>query len=173
MHCDLEVSERLIDDAISLVRGAGTCCRLCLCSWRCEADIASGRRSRRVRTAQESSPDDFLYVPGKGAKDASGKIPADTEGQLRNVLENIKVIVEAAGLTMEHVVYTQVYLTEYADEGPLNRVFKQYFRKFPRLARPSVWRSSRALPSRSAPSRFGILSKKKAVIPPNYPASSR
>ena len=44
--------------------------------------------------------DDFLYVSGQGAKDASGQIPADTEGQVRNVLENIKTIVQAAGLTM-------------------------------------------------------------------------
>src|SRR3954453_19758688 len=56
---------------------------------------------------------DFLYVSGQGAKDAAGEIPKDPEGQLRNVLENIKTIVEAAGFTMEHIVYTQVYLTDY------------------------------------------------------------
>ena len=75
--------------------------------------------------------DDFLYVSGQGAKDAAGQIPADTEGQLRNTLENVRTIVEASGLTMEHVVYTQVYLTGGADDGPLDRVFRKYFPKAP------------------------------------------
>ena len=47
------------------------------------------------------------------------------------MFENVKTIVEAAGLTMEHVVYTQVYLTDASDEGPLNQVWKQYFPKSP------------------------------------------
>ena len=47
------------------------------------------------------------------------------------MFENVKTIVEAAGLTMEHVVYTQVYLTDATDEGPLNKVWKEYFPKSP------------------------------------------
>src|SRR3569623_3632327 len=55
---------------------------------------------------------DFLYVSGQGAKNAEGQIPPDREGQLRQCFENVKSIVQAAGLSMENVVYTQVYLTE-------------------------------------------------------------
>src|SRR5215831_5702652 len=65
---------------------------------------------------------DFLYVSGQGAKNQQGQIPPDLEGQLRQCFENVKAVVESAGLTMEHVVYTQVYLTDSTDEGPLNRV---------------------------------------------------
>src|SRR5215510_9461202 len=54
---------------------------------------------------------DFLYVSGQGGRDADGKLPATIEGQARQTLQNVKAIVEAAGLTMEHVVYCQVYLT--------------------------------------------------------------
>src|SRR5215813_8706594 len=60
--------------------------------------------------------DDFLYVSGQGAKDAEGRIPQDPERQWRQCFENVKTIVEAAGLTMEHVVYTQVYLAGATDE---------------------------------------------------------
>src|SRR5260221_14551112 len=74
---------------------------------------------------------DFLYVSGQGAKDLNGKIAPDMEGQLRQVFENVKTIVEAGWLTMEHVVYTQVYLTYYADEGPRNHVWVKYFPKSP------------------------------------------
>src|SRR5438046_10325207 len=60
---------------------------------------------------------DFLYVSGQGAKDLQGQVPPDLEAQLRQTFENVKTIVEAAGLTMAHVVYTQVYLSDASDEG--------------------------------------------------------
>src|SRR5882672_7991308 len=47
---------------------------------------------------------DFLYVSGQGARDRDATLPPTVEGQVRQTLENVKVIVEAAGLTMAHVV---------------------------------------------------------------------
>ena len=69
----------------------------------------------------------FSLRSGQGAKDAQGRLASDQEGQIRQCLNNIKTVVEAAGLSMEHVVYVQVYLMDYADEGPLNRVWKEFF----------------------------------------------
>src|SRR5690349_12789312 len=51
---------------------------------------------------------EFLYVSGQGARDPQGNMPAGFEAQVRQCLENIKTIVAAAGLTMDHVVYTQI-----------------------------------------------------------------
>ena len=116
--------------------------------------------------------DDFLYVSGQGAKDASGQIPADTEGQVRNVLENIKTIVQAAGLTMEHVVYTQAYLTDYSDEGPLNRVFKQYFPKAPPARSTIGVAKLPGTPLEISAVAIRDLSQKKVVVPPGYPADA-
>src|SRR6516164_5965106 len=48
---------------------------------------------------------DYLYVSGQGAKRPDGQMPADFEGQVKQTLENLKSVVEAAGLTMQHVVY--------------------------------------------------------------------
>jgi enamine deaminase RidA (YjgF/YER057c/UK114 family) len=70
---------------------------------------------------------DYLYVAGQGGQDAQGQLAADQEGQIRQCLNNIKSVVEAAGLTMRNVVYVQAYLMEYSDEGPLNRVWKEFF----------------------------------------------
>src|SRR5688572_21408008 len=53
---------------------------------------------------------DFLYVSGQGARDREGALPPAPDAQVRQTLENVKNIVEAAGLTMGHVVYCQVYL---------------------------------------------------------------
>ena len=74
---------------------------------------------------------DFLYVSGQGGRDAEGKLPATIEGQVRQTLQNVKAIVEAAGLTMEHVVYSQVYLDNIAHYDAMDRVWKEVFSKAP------------------------------------------
>ena len=129
-----------------------------------------------VKTAGPYSPgiltDDFLYVSGQGAKDASGQIPDGAEAQLRNVLENIKTIVEAAGFTMEHVVYAQVYLTDYSDEGLLNRVFQQYFPTAPPARSTIGVAKLPGTPLEISAVAVRDLSKKKAIVPPGYPANA-
>lgn len=116
--------------------------------------------------------DEFLYVAGQGAKDASGQIPNDTAAQVQNVLENIKKVVEAAGLTMEHVVYTQVYLTDYTDEAPLNRMFRQYFPKAPPARSTIGVAKLPGTPVEISAVAVRDLSKKKVVVPPNYPVNA-
>jgi reactive intermediate/imine deaminase len=74
---------------------------------------------------------DYLYVSGQGAKTPDGKLPASFDEQVRQTLENVKAVVEGAGLTMENVVYTQVYLPDMANLGAMNRVYAQYFPKAP------------------------------------------
>ena len=74
---------------------------------------------------------DYLYVSGQGAKAADGSLPPAFEGQVRQTLENLKAVVEAAGLTMEHIVYTQVYLEDMANCAEMNRVYRTYFPKAP------------------------------------------
>ena len=70
---------------------------------------------------------EFLYVPGQGALKADGSMAASLEDQLRQCFLNIKSILEPAGLTMEHVVMTQVYLTDARNEVAINRVWKEFF----------------------------------------------
>jgi reactive intermediate/imine deaminase len=74
---------------------------------------------------------DYLYVSGQGAVDAAGKMPATFEAQARLTLDNVKSIVEAAGLTLEHAVYAQVYLTDMANLAALDKVWTAYFPKNP------------------------------------------
>ena len=129
-----------------------------------------------VKPAGPYSPgvltDEFLYVSGQGAKDAAGQTPADMEGQIKNVLENIKTIVEAAGLSMEHIVNTQVYLTDYADEGALNRMYKQYFPKAPPARSTIGVARLPGTPVEISAVAIRDLSKKKVVAPPGYPAGA-
>jgi enamine deaminase RidA (YjgF/YER057c/UK114 family) len=58
-------------------------------------------------------------------------MPATFDEQVRQTLENVKAVVEAAGLTMEHVVYTQVYLEDIHNFDRMNRIYAEYFPKTP------------------------------------------
>ena len=70
----------------------------------------------------------FLYVSGQGAKDGKGETPRTAAGQVRQTLENVRSIVEAAGLTMEHVVYSQLYVTDAAAYDEVLAAWGEYFK---------------------------------------------
>jgi enamine deaminase RidA (YjgF/YER057c/UK114 family) len=77
---------------------------------------------------------DYLYVSGQGPRRADGTTPAGFGAQLRQALDNVKAVVDAAGLTLENVVYVQVYLTDISSYSEMDRVFGEYF---PKAAAPA------------------------------------
>jgi reactive intermediate/imine deaminase len=77
------------------------------------------------------SAGDYLYVSGQGAIASDGSIPVEFIEQVRQTLRNVKAIVEADGLTMEHVVYTQVYLEDMTKFDEMNRICTEFFPKAP------------------------------------------
>jgi reactive intermediate/imine deaminase len=74
---------------------------------------------------------DYLYVSGQGARRPDGSMPDTFAEQMRQMLENVKAVVEAGGLTMEHIVYTQVYLEDMQMFDQMNGIYAQYFSKTP------------------------------------------
>src|SRR5438034_7154169 len=81
---------------------------------------------------------EFLYVSGQGARAPNGQIPATFDEQARQSFENVKSILEAAGLTMEHVVYSHVYLENAANYDAMNKAWAQYFSRGIPPARATV-----------------------------------
>lgn len=83
-----------------------------------QAPEAIGPYSQAVRAGN------YLFVSGQLAIDPSTKklIGETAEEQTRQVLKNIAAILNAAGLTFEHVVKTEVYLKELNDFQAMNRV---------------------------------------------------
>lgn len=73
--------------------------------------------------------DDVAYVSGQVPTDSHGKTVGvgDVREQTRQVLENIKAIVEAAGGTLSDVVKTTVYLPDLDEYAGMNEVYAQYF----------------------------------------------
>ena len=72
-----------------------------------------------------------LYVSGQGSRGADGLLPPTPEAQIRQTLDNVKAIVEAAGLTMDHIVFSHIYYQDLGHYDTLNRVWREYFRGTP------------------------------------------
>ncbi len=78
----------------------------------------------------------------------SGQIPIDpatgnlVEGGItahtRQSLTNVKAVVEAAGLTMDHVAKTTVFLQNMADFAAMNAVYAEFFTEGNYPARSAV-----------------------------------
>jgi 2-iminobutanoate/2-iminopropanoate deaminase len=73
----------------------------------------------------------YVYVSGQGARDASSNLPAGIEAQTRQTMQNVQDILKAAGLTFEHVVWAQVFLSNIKDHDAMNKVYASYFPKNP------------------------------------------
>ena len=74
---------------------------------------------------------DTLYVSGQiPVIPATGAIVSDkVEEQARQVMENVKAVVEAAGLTLDNVVKTSVFIKNMDDFGTINTVYSEYFKE--------------------------------------------
>ena len=131
---------------------------------------APSQESPKVHRATSPSVDagDYIYISAQGPRGADGALPATFTAQARQTLNNLKSVVESAGLTMDHVVYTTVYLTDISQYAGMNRVFGEFFGKTPPAravlgvaALPDPPIEINAVAVRS-------LSDKRAVYPANY-----
>jgi len=131
---------------------------------------APPQESPRVPSPAPSSVDagDYVYVSAQGPRGADGALPPTFAAQVRQVLTNLKSVVDSAGLTMDHVVYTTVYLTDIGQYAEMNRVFGGFFGRIP-PARAVL--GVAALPD--PPIEINAvavrnLSDRRAISPPNY-----
>jgi 2-iminobutanoate/2-iminopropanoate deaminase len=76
---------------------------------------------------------DLVFVAGQvPIFPPEGKIVEKTvAGQTRQSIENVKAILSAAGLDLEHVVKTTVFLVSMDDFREMNQVYAEYFREKP------------------------------------------
>jgi reactive intermediate/imine deaminase len=113
---------------------------------------------------------DFLYVSGQGGRGGDGKLPDTIEGQVRQTLQNVKAIVAAAGWTLEHVVYSQVYLTDMAHHDVMDRVWKEFFPTTPPArAVLGVYKLPTDIAVEINAVAFRDVARKRRVVPAGYP----
>lgn len=74
----------------------------------------------------------FVFCSGQIALINSGEMAGDTiEIQTRQVLENAKNILEAAGSSLEKVVKCSVFLVDLAHFAVMNEIYAEYFKHHP------------------------------------------
>lgn len=69
---------------------------------------------------------DTLHVAGQVGAAADGTVPADVEEQARLCWENLLAVLRAAGMGVENLVKTTVYLTSAADLPAFAAVRNRY-----------------------------------------------
>jgi len=70
----------------------------------------------------------FVFVSGQLPIDATTSfMPEGIAAQAQQSLENVKHVLEAAGLTMNDIVKTTVYLADMSLFGEMNKVYATYF----------------------------------------------
>lgn len=107
--------------------------------------VASGCAGKSVRkepinpaTAQRLAPystavrsGNLVFFSGVIGRNAEGRLPDGTEAQTRQVLENLRANLTAAGLAPIDVVKCTVFLVDMQDYEVMNRVYGQFFTEAP------------------------------------------
>ncbi len=70
-----------------------------------------------------------VYVSGTLAIDADGAIVGvgDVKAQTRHVLESIRSVLEAAGGSMQDIVFNAIFLKDLSHYRAMNEVYREYF----------------------------------------------
>jgi reactive intermediate/imine deaminase len=97
------------------------------------APAAIGTYSQAVRVGNT------IWVSGQVALDPATKelVAGGIEAQVRQVFENLKAIVTAAGASFDDVVKATVFLIDLSNFALVNKVMSEYFRE-PYPARAAV-----------------------------------
>mgnify|MGYP001378013328 CR=1 FL=1 len=91
-----------------------------------------------TRAAQAIGPysqavklDKLIYSSGQIALDpTTGElVPGGIKEQAKRIMENIKILLEAGGSSLENILKTSIYLTSMDHFGDVNEVYSQYFKK--------------------------------------------
>lgn len=72
--------------------------------------------------------DNLLFLSGQIALDTTGKLVGESiKEQMRQVMENLKAVLEEAHLDFDDVVKTEVYMADLNEFSEMNEVYAKYF----------------------------------------------
>jgi len=75
----------------------------------------------------------FVFVSGQGPIDLeTGKpLRGPIEGQVHRTMQNVKLILESAGTSLDRIVKTTIYLRDLGNFGRMNEIYGSYFEGVP------------------------------------------
>ncbi len=117
---------------------------------------------------------DMLYISAlNGADPKTGKIPDSFPDEVRQALENVSAVTEAAGMSMKNVVWVNPYMSVGGQYGAMGKVYRTFFEFGNTPGRGTI--QVVALPKESHVVFSAIagadLAKRKAIRPRNMPPS--
>jgi 2-iminobutanoate/2-iminopropanoate deaminase len=73
---------------------------------------------------------DTLFLSGRIGIDArTMQAPADVEEEIRLMLDGVRATLEAVGMTMDNLVFVQIYCTDLSLYEQFNAAYRKYFGK--------------------------------------------
>jgi len=87
------------------------------------APVPRGPYNQAIRVGET------IYVAGQIPVDPATNqvVEGGVEAQARQVLDNVRAILEAAGSSMDRVVKTTIFLVDVGDFAAVNAVYAEYF----------------------------------------------
>jgi reactive intermediate/imine deaminase len=96
--------------------------------------------------------DGWVFVTGQMPNDSDDHampLPAGIEAQTRQVMRNLKRVLDGVKLDFSHVLFARVYLTHFAEDyAAMNSVYASYFAPDRRPARTCIGVTGLALNAR-------------------------
>jgi reactive intermediate/imine deaminase len=105
--------------------------------WYGGASAQSGRKYFQPRTAASTAAPfsgavltgNTLYLSGQLGLEANQQVPAGVEAEATNVLGNVQKLLTEAGMTMDDLVFVQVFCADVAHYDAFNKVYRGFFKQ--------------------------------------------
>ena len=70
-----------------------------------------------------------MFVSGQASVDPDGGviIPGSFEEEMRRSIDNLSAVLQAGGLTLDHVINVKSYVAEQSDLAEYNKIYAEYF----------------------------------------------
>lgn len=93
----------------------------------------------RVPLSSAVKVGNLVFVSGTTPFDKNYQVAkGDFRAQMRQVMENLKAVLEAAGSSLDKVVKVNVILTQVSDFEAMNEIYKTYFKEGSYPARTTI-----------------------------------
>lgn len=88
--------------------------------------------------SQAVTANGMVYVSGTTPFDLERKMASDFPGQMHQVMQNMKAILEESGSSLDQIVKVNVFLTDIRDFAAMNEIYASYFEEGNYPARTTV-----------------------------------